>query len=226
MCLFPQIDYRQEVPTLAGWETGPLPGRVRAMRTLLVRRNLIPEDFVNEATSMIALETEITGIIDNCDSQTEIPDAILERVFHLIQIWGGLSGRGIYVSQPFEWTAFSPIYCRLINTCRSIAVIDDRTCTDVYEAINAFLEGLRAINYKGLGVAFITKHAHFWTHKNLPDNMLPIYDNTFARNITREGDNATLPHLLQFWEAMRCKAEIEGVGLTNLERMLFGYYSR
>ena len=196
------------------------------MRTLLVRRNLIPEDFVNEDTSMIALEREITGIIDNCDSQAEVPDAILERVFHLIQIWGGVSGRGIYVGQPFEWTAFGPVYRNLINICRNVGVVDDNSCREVYAAIKTFLDDLKAINYKGLGVAFTTKHVHFWTHKNLPDNMLPIYDSTFARYITEEGDYATLPHLLQFWSAMRRKAEIEGIGLTKLERRLFVYYPK
>ena len=203
-----------------------MPEKVRAMRTLLVRKNLIPEDFVDEATSMIALERKITDLIDSCDNKTEVPDAILERVFHLIQIWGGVSGRGIYVKQPFNWTEFGPAYRNLINICRNADVIDDNTCRKVYDAIQTFLEDLREIDYKGLGIAFITKHVHFWTHKNLPDNMLPIYDSTFSRNITGEGQYATLHYLLQFWSAMRSKAKIEGIGLTRLERLLFSYYPK
>lgn len=75
-----------------------------------------------------------------------------------------------------------------------------------------------------MGVAFTTKHVRFWMHKNLPDNMLPIYDSTFSENLTHEGRYATIKHLKPFWIAMIKKSEESDIGLTSLERQLFNYY--
>ena len=225
MCYFPEINYQQEPLVPDSWGTGTLPSSPRGMRTLLVNRHLIPDDFVDVNISMVDLESEITKLIDKCDARIEVPDADMKRIFYLIQIWGGRSGRQIFVRQAFDWTIFSPLYRHLINVCRSITIVDDKTCADAYTAIVTFLEGLRTINYRGLKIV-ITMHVHFWMHKNLPDNMLPIYGSTFAQNITREGDSASLRYLLQFWAEMRRKSEIEGIGLTKLERLLFVHYSR
>lgn len=54
--------------------------------------------------------------------------------------------------------------------------------------------------------------------------MLPIYDSTFAQNITREGQTATLQWLRPFWQAMRQEAIANNIGLTSLERQLFNHY--
>ena len=63
-------------------------------------------------------------------------------------------------------------------------------------------------------------------HRNLSDNMLPIYDSTFSKNLTKEGKNATIKHLKSYWNEMIDKSEEVGLGLTSLERQLFNYYQR
>lgn len=55
---------------------------------------------------MAALEAEIFGLIDHYPEN----EASLERIFHLIQIWGGRTGRGIYVNQDFHWAEVVQVY--------------------------------------------------------------------------------------------------------------------
>ncbi len=170
--------------------------------------------------NMGELEAHIFDLIDHYPENR----ASTERIFHLIEIWGGIMGKGFYNNQSFFWPDIEPIYNGLITDFSSIENLDDHTLVRAAEAVKVFYLSLHSAGYKGMAVAFITKHSRFWMHRNLPNNMLPIYDSTFSEHIMQRGTLACARHLLPFWRCMVAKAEQEHVSLTSLERQLFMYY--
>lgn len=170
---------------------------------------------------MCELEYAIFELIDSYQEN----DDTLEKIFHLIQIWGGRTGRWIYIKQVFHWTDIEPLYRSFVDYFRALNTIDEDTLNGSYTTIETFWRSLHHVHYKGMGIAFITKHSRFWMHKNLPDRMLPIYDSTFSHNVMGKGRNARLKDLIDYWRAMITKAEKEDVSLTALERQLFNYFN-
>lgn len=224
MCFFPNIEYVDDFAPLNLNNGFRLPSSPRAMLNLLINRNIVDEHFIDGIDNMTDLETEIFNLIDNYPDN----NASLERVFHLIQIWGGRTGRGIYVRQQFNWLDIEPLYRPFVNYFRAIVALDannlNNTLDDAITMIRTFYNSLRAIHYRGMGVAFITKHSRFWMHRNLPNNMLPIYDSTFSINVMQKGNIANMRDLRDYWQAMFEKAAQEHVSLSSLERQLFNYY--
>lgn len=99
------------------------------------------------------------------------------RIFHLIQIWGGYSGRNIYLnsSEGFDWDKIDAHYEGLIKACRAITIISEQAIKDLCKAVMVFDE-----NVKDIGISFITKHTRFWLLDDSTDKMLPIYDSVMA----------------------------------------------
>lgn len=220
MCHFPDINYQAEFVRLENEWVGVLPPSPKGLYTLLQNRHLVDEQFLDGIQDMEELETEIFNCIDDYSEN----DVSLERIFYLIQIWGGIMAKGIFIKQNFDWSVFSPAYTELVNVCREIKQLDDTTRETVFSAIIAFMEKLRKIGYRGMGIAFITKHTRFWMHRNLPNDMLPIYDSTFSYHIMHRGTIATPQDLPIFWSGMIQKATQENIHLTTLERLLFNHF--
>lgn len=220
MCYFPNIQFNNEFVALANGQNGTLPRSPRAMYTLLINKHIVDNQFLNGINNMTELESCIYDLIDHYQE-----NAPLERIFHLIQIWGGNTGRGLYIRQPFVWQEIEPIYRHFVDVIRSIETIDDDSLNNAFVAQNVFYNSLKNNHYKGMGVAFITKHLRFWMHQNLPNSMLPIYDSTFSVNVMQRGRTAKTRDLLPFWRAMIAKAEEEHVSLSALERQLFNYFN-
>ena len=220
MCVFPNIQYVNDFVPLQGNDAEALPPSPRAMFTNLVNHGIVDNHFLDGINNMYELEMTVFALIDHYPEN----GASLERIFHLIQIWGGRTGRGIYNRQPFHWADIEPLYQAFIDFFRFIQMIDDAILIDAFNEVNGFYDALHRSGYKGMNVAFITKHSRFWMHRNLPNEMLPIYDRTFSVSIMLRGAPARLVDLLDYWRAMVAKAERENVSLTSLERQLFNYY--
>lgn len=220
MCNFPDIHYVNDFqplqPINGGDGFGPSP---KGMFTLLQRENLVGPDFLHGIGNMAELENTVFEMIDGYDGE----DDLLERIFYLIEVWGGITGRGLFLRQRFRWHEFAPVYRQLVDRCLEIHEVTDDSCMAVYNAIQSFQEGMGEIHYRGMGIAFITKHTRFWMHRNLPDSMLPIYDSTFSSKLMGK-KTTSVRDLLPFWRGMIHKAAQEGVSLTALERQLFNYY--
>ena len=217
---FPNINYQAEFGRLENKWVGRLPPSPKGLYTLLQNRHLVDKQFLDGIQDMEELETEIFNCIDRYPEK----GVSLERIFYLIQIWGGIMAKGIFIKQNFDWSVFSPAYTELVNVCRDIKQLDDTTCETVFSAITAFMKKLDEIKYSGMGIAFITKHTRFWMHRDLPNDMLPIYDSTFSKHIMHRGTNATKQDLPIFWSGMIQKAKQENIHLTTLERLLFNYF--
>ena len=220
MCHFPDIQYVDEIVPLRFNPVNALPSSPKGMFTTLFNRGIVNADFLNGINNMSELETCIFELIDHYPEN----NASLERIFHLIQIWGGRMGRNFYCRQPFDWQTIEPIYLAFINAFTAIDNLNDDMLIMANNAVFAFYNALHEAHYKWMDVAFITKHSRFWMHRNMHNNMLPIYDSTFSEYVMLQGPHANRGYLLHYWRIMKAKAENEHISLAALERQLFNYY--
>lgn len=221
MCVFPNIQYANNYIPLHGDNVNSLPPSPKGMYSILLNKGIIDEHFLDGINNMTDLEATIFNLIDHYPEN----NTSLERIFHLIQIWGGRAGRKIYIDQGFNWEEIEPCYRIFIDFFRSIDTLSEETLEQACEMVNTFWESLHGAGYSGMAVAFITKHSRFWMHRNMSDNMLPIYDSTFSENVMQKGKTAYCRHLPAYWKGMIDKAEKEHVSLTSLERQLFNYFN-
>lgn len=210
---FPELQYEDRMPDLT--EADEISKTVRAMMTLLLNRHIVKGDFFNGITKDDDLEKLA---LEKIRRYSEGDD--LEQIFHLIQTWGGSSGRGIYVyGEGFSWEKIAEKYQDLVNTCLSVTNIEHDSIGMLLKAINKF-----NIEVHNLGISFITKHTRFWLVRNLGNNALPIYDSIMARFVMFR-TSAEMKHLEEYWNVMIAKSEQLGIGLMPLERQIFKYAS-
>ena len=210
---FPDIEYsNQKLPLTLG----EFSESVRSMITLLQKRHIVHPGLFQGMGSDDELEREALRRI-----QGYKPGDDIEEIFHLIQTWGGRSGRGIYVrGEGFNWSIIEPAYQDLVDSCLSIRSITENNLPFLVSAAKQCDKAVRHF-----GVSFITKHIRFWLHKSLGDeNALPIYDSVMARNVMGK-DNAHFVDLEEYWRVMCRMAQDLLIGLVPLERQLFRYFN-
>ena len=209
---FPDIEYQAETPTMLNPDTGFSRG-VKAMVSLLLRRNLVDESFFDGLFNDDDIEKEAIRQIKSYH-----PGEDPKNIFHLIQAWGGNSGRGIYLhGEGFNWNVLRPKYEILINTCINTAEINGGSISKLVKAVRSFDKSV-----DHLGVSFITKHVRFWLIRTLGNNALPIYDSIMANEVMRL-NAVNAKHLAEYWKVMAAKAKQLGIGLVPLERQIFQY---
>ena len=209
---FPDIEYQAETPTMLNPEAGFSRG-VKAMVSLLLRRNLVDESFFDGLFNDDDIEKEAIRQIKSYH-----PGEDPKNIFHLIQAWGGNSGRGIYLhGEGFNWNVLKPKYETLIKACINTAEINDESISKLVKAVRSFDKSV-----DHLGVSFITKHVRFWLIRTLGNNALPIYDSIMANEVMRL-NAVNAKHLAEYWKVMAAKAKQLGIGLVPLERQIFQY---
>ena len=209
---FPDIEYQAETPTMLNPEAGFSRG-VKAMVSLLLRRNLVDESFFDGLFNDDDIEKEAIRQIKSYH-----PGEDPKSIFHLIQAWGGNSGRGIYLhGEGFNWNVLRPKYETLIKACINTAEINDESISKLVKAVRSFDKSV-----DHLGVSFITKHVRFWLIRTLGNNALPIYDSIMANEVMRL-NAVNAKHLAEYWKVMAAKAKQLGIGLVPLERQIFQY---
>ncbi len=232
MCNFPNIQYVDIFQPLANPLNNNcgLPKGPRAMYTLLVNKHFLPANFLDiQNINMAQLECTINQRI--CDYGATDPE--LKEIFCLIHIWGGNTGRRVFTMNPNPDMNNILIYYRdFVNVCLNTPVpTEDTLDAKLDVAQNCVLTMYNAIwnlhsRIKGLGPAFLTKHARFWLTKNNPLNPLPIYDSTFAEHIMGHGPhcNARFKDIIPFWNGMIAQAREVRISLLSLERQLFNLW--
>lgn len=209
---FPEICYMLDVPNLIDDNSG-FSKNVQAMKTLLIKKNLINENLFSCLKNDDDLEKLIIDRIKSYNSGEE-----LEEIFHLIQIWGGSAGRGIYVfGNGFTWEDVGYYYQQLVDACFMAKDISEPSVDIIVKAVSEFNKAVR-----NLGVAFITKHTRYWLYRNLGLNAFPIYDSIMANCVMKKG-TAEVRDLLEYWRVMIAKSTQLGVKLVPLERQIFKY---
>ena len=172
---FPKINYTQEIQPLV--DDGRLSKSVKSMITLLENKGIIAKGILSEYKTDDDIETLILKKIEGYSYGDNIED-----IFHLIQIWGGITGRGVYVLEDtFDWGKIARYYQNLVDKCLSI----DSLCDDSIESlISAIAEFNTSVRH--MGVSYITKHTRYWLYRSMGNNAFPIYDRIMARCVTQK----------------------------------------
>lgn len=209
---FPDIKYTAEMPNLIKLGGG-FSKSVKSMITLLTKRGFVDDSLFDFLVNDDDLERLILDKINKYNQGDG-----LEEIFHLIQIWGGSTGRIIYVTRDeFNWDNIVHQYQRLVDICLSVSEINESTLSRLTEAISEF-----DMFVKNIGVSFITKHTRYWLYKSLGNNALPIYDSVMA-NYVMQKKTPNLRHLSEYWNIMVKKANDMNIALMPLERQIFIY---
>lgn len=212
---FPNLEYTPEMPNLLDESQG-FSKSVKSMVTLLTRKGIVCEKIFDSIKNDDELEQTILLKIKNY----KIVDD-LELIFHLIQIWGGSTGRGIYVlGDGFDWNKIKHHYQNLVSRCIEVASMDEQAMCFVVDAVRQFDHSVEQ-----MGVSFITKHTRYWLYKAVGYDALPIYDSIMARFVMQK-KSATMIHLPEYWTAMMKKAKECEIGLMQLERQIFKFASQ
>ena len=138
---------------------------------------------------------------------------LLEEIFHCVQLWGGVTGRNIYVRGKGFADNFNLIsYEKLANKINVISNL-----RDAVKALQEFKSANKHIN-----VSFITKHSRFMSARNEIFGQLPIYDSILSKNIMNK--NPTFKDLHHYWEEMINLSKEYNISLKELERIIFNYF--
>ena len=208
---FPDLDYIPEMIDLA--DTKAISAPVKGLMTLLTNKKIVPENFFDAFQKDDDVEKEaLKRIAEYINGES------LEEIFHLIQVWGGASGRGVYIfGDGFDWNKILPHYSALVHCCLSTK---DTSQESIDKMVYAVCEFNKSVPH--MGVAFITKHTRFWLCRTLGDDTLPIYDSIMADCVMRK-NAVNHNHLAEYWTVMLAKAKQLGIGLKLLERQIFKY---
>lgn len=205
------INYQAPAPLIN--PTPTLSSGPKSQVTRLLNRGIITPAEANDLynMSLSELEGDILSRVLHFDGTD------LETIFHRIQIWGGATGRYIYVRRPFNWADIEPYYLALINAC-NIQDTDIQSLNSIGNAVQLFNS-----HVANIGISFITKHTRFWLHRTLGENALPVYDRVMATHVMTQ-NSVRLVDLVPYWTQVVQKAQQEGTSIDNLERHLFVHW--
>lgn len=208
---FPDIKYTNDY--LHSCASGaPFSKGVKGMVTRLKAIGEIPSDW-NECAN----DDDLDALIMDRIKQYRPGDSLRE-IFNLIQTWGGLSGRNIYI-HGLDWANIEAPYKALADCCLSMTENTEKQRDILIDAIREFDSKVQSI-----GLSFITKHTRYWLTRNLGMNALPIFDSIMANNVLVLSKTQNLSNLKAYWNAMTAKSVELGIGLIPLERQLFQYF--
>ncbi len=161
-------------------------------------------------------------------------DYSIENIFHMIQLWGGKTGRNIYImsntvedngkknkAKGFNQLWDKQKYINIVNKCLEIKLDKNDEIND--DDLKGLINVLKTNKICQVGTAFITKHVRFWTQNKLGDNALPIFDSVIKNNLYGI-DNPKLTELHDYWKDMIKKSKDKKIKLIPLERGLFLYF--
>ena len=156
----------------------------------------------------------------------------LEEIFHLIHLWGGNTGRNIYVmGGGFNKNIKISSYKKLIDTAIDFSGIDE-----LVNQISIF-----KTKSSNICTPFITKHTRFFSQRNKLLPFLPIYDSLLSEGLMQKWSNKykkykklNIPNspakksgqdeLSFYWMNMVELSNELKMSLNKLERILFNHF--
>lgn len=167
-------------------------------------------------------------IFENVDVFVKInnSDSFLEEIFHKIQIWSGNCGRMFY-SKPTSNGDFQIIasnYRTIVEECLQLDIgfVSD-SFTELNYKLNRLVNLVKKNKMVNLGTTAISMHIRFWSHYNLRENALPLYDNTMAFYYTKK----VLPRdnfLVNYWIKIINDCRNNNMKLLEYESYLLNQY--
>lgn len=162
------------------------------------------------------IENHIFKLIEEYDYLKSTNEK-LKNIFHLIHVWGGRTGRNVYINNGgFKNNINIDYYKKLVHLCLTY---EEDTEENLLTGIVEF-----DLKSKNIGISFITKHIRFWLYKKLKENTLPIFDSVMSINLMNS--KPKFSNLLSYWKCMKKKSDEERISLMSLERQLFNHFSR
>ena len=205
---------------------------IKKMRTNMINAGhgtFIKQYFPEEPTGKTIkdLEVVINKQVTNFGKIENIGK--LEDIFHLIQLWGGNTGRTIYVQNGgFSKNIDIFAYKNLVKTA-----MDFEDLEELAFAIQTFKS-----KSKQICIPFITKHTRYFSKENKEHPFIPIYDSVMSKAYmekwskkykkfieikspqTPESESGR-QGLIFYWKEMIKLSNESGVPLDKIERILF-----
>jgi Ni,Fe-hydrogenase I large subunit len=206
---------------------------IKKMRTNMIKNaglgKFIKQYFPEEPTEKTIkdLEVVINKLVTNFGKTRDIEK--LEDIFHLIQLWGGNTGRTIYVQNGgFSKNIDMIAYENLVATAMTFERLND-----LADAIQTFKS-----KSKQICIPFITKHTRYFSKENRKYPFIPIYDSVMSKAYmekwskkykkfieikspqTPESESGK-QGLIFYWQEMIALSDESGVPLDKIERILF-----
>ncbi len=213
---FPDIPYSNEFLPLVRPGAASFSASVAGMMSLMRNRGVVDRSFFDGLESDDDIERRVFQLVVSYKDGDS-----LETPFHLIEAWGGMSGRAVY-NRAGAWNPDLILseYKKLVSTCLNTTQLSEEGMDRLIRTIDEFGK-----NVKHMGVAFITKHVRFWLYRTLKENTLPIYDGIMARTVMGKPAPA-VNDVKEYWTAMKSKADYHCISLMALERQVFIAASR
>lgn len=209
---FPDIEYKNEFGRLND-SIDIFSKSVRAMMSLLNDRDIVSADLYDNLKTDDDIENKIFGMVLSEDYEDKLQD-----IFHLIQTWGGITGRQIYIrGNGFNWDEILPKYKNMVDECLKVDKVNKDTISNLCQVVKEINASI-----KYLGISFITKHVRFWLYRNLKQNALPIYDSIMAKTVMNK-QSVQIWNLEEYWLQMYYKSLELKIDLMPLERQIFKY---
>ncbi len=143
-------------------------------------------------------------------------EAILLRIFHLIQLWGGIAGRGIYVRNcGFQMNFHIDHYRTLVESVYQRDGGPEEVACSVSAARSA------AANISCFGIAFASKHMSFWSYSG--PLHFPILDRILAQGVL----GVKNPHFNRYTvytQQMNACSDAMGITSQELEQHCFDFF--
>ena len=222
----PNLNWEEEIPLLVG--IGTIPQMITNMSNSGFKHII---DFVNIKTTnnitSLTLEKLIKDEIEKYVNAKNKEDELFEKIFHLIQLWGGNAGRMFYFSGKVNFVEYKSLINLVLKTNDPELII-----SELKKIINSENDDSKLIN-----IAFITKHVSLWQRFGTNfKNPLPIYDSIIAKNVMGvvkfnkknkkwEGfTNNDWKSLSIYWESMNSAALFLRVSTSQIERQVFNFF--
>lgn len=172
--------------------------------------------WLDEFNTLSELESVLNNLVRNYKETSE------ERlkVFHLIQLWGGITGRNIYVMSNggFSWKDIDNHYKSFVDSCLSIKGHTNADFDAAYDAMKKFNNNVKNISY-----SFISKQLRFWGYKNLREWTFPPYDSVMVKEYMKK-KYYRHTDIIPYWQKIYKEAADYGQTVSQYERYLFNKF--
>ena len=219
---FPELnDYSETVVPIADSER--LKKSIKGMLTIFknYKINIDQDNYINDKTENFGnaiqeIEKHIGDLVQEyCKNKT---DEKLVEIFHYIHLWGGITGRNIYVRKGgFENNFKLDYYKKIVEK-----IIDLKQATletDLKEIEKLFM------SIPFIGVAYGTKHLRFWSINTNKNNIqLPILDRVISIGLF-DTPYCAWRQYNTYVQQMHKKKKKRKVSITALERKLYNEFN-
>lgn len=208
---FPNINYHFWMNRNPFYGHNPIPATMRTSLVHYASRPGLINDVILNIHNLLCSELvqEIkNGIEDVVNNNLFDNEALVLRIFDLIQGWGGKMGKGPYVPYQNPVRNQTNNWFHIYQSAIRLAIERDP---------NSLREFMRIPK---IGESFGTKHMHFWS-KYGAGQPVPIYDLRIKTLLYFTGN--PIPNYQTYINDISIAAQINNLPMEEIERALFAF---